>query len=161
MARTLVMSIRPAYAARIFEGTKAVELRRTRPHIDGGDVVLVYASSPVKALIGAFAVGGIISEDVAGMWKRHSSKLGVSLAEYAAYFEGVDFAYGLRVAAQVSFTPVSLESLRQSVGFRPPQSYMFWHGGLADLVPRAAEAQLRAMYAAFVAIGHAGTGIAP
>jgi predicted transcriptional regulator len=147
MARVLVMSIKPHYAERIFAGSKAVELRRTRPHVQTGDVVLVYASSPVKALIGAFAVGGVVSDDVSGLWERYSSTLGVSQEEYDDYFAGADLAHGLLVADRVNFTPVPLDALRRRASFRPPQSYMFWGRALAELVPRAARILMATMSA--------------
>jgi predicted transcriptional regulator len=145
MARVLVMSIKPRYAERIFAGSKAVELRRTRPHVAVGDLVLVYASSPVKALIGAFTIGGVVSDDVSGLWERYSSTLGVSQEEYDDYFAGAEVAHGLLVADRVNFTAVPLDTLRRRASFRPPQSYMFWDSDLERLMPPGARRQLEAL----------------
>jgi predicted transcriptional regulator len=147
MARVLVMSIKPRYADRIFAGEKTVELRRTRPRVESGDVVLVYASAPTKALVGAFAIGGVISEEVSCLWNRYSSMLGVSHKEYREYFAGTGMAHGLLVAEYVSFVPVPLSVLRRRVGFRPPQSYMFWSRGLDELVSRTARTLLESISA--------------
>ena len=40
----------------IFAGSKTVELRRVCPKISSGDLALVYVSSPVKELRGAFEI---------------------------------------------------------------------------------------------------------
>ena len=65
-------------------------------------IVVVYASSPVKSLVGAFTVGGVISEPVARMWKQHTSALGVSRKDYDDYFDGTGLAHRLLVAASVA-----------------------------------------------------------
>ena len=50
---TLLISIHPEYAKKIFEGTKRVELRRIQPKIFEDDLVVVYVTSPVKRSFGA------------------------------------------------------------------------------------------------------------
>ena len=49
----LLLSIHHKYTNMIFDGNKRVELRRVRPrHLNEGDLILVYATSPEKALLG-------------------------------------------------------------------------------------------------------------
>ncbi len=52
----LLLSMQPEYAKKIFNGEKTVELRRVRPKLIAGDLVLVCASCPQKALLGLFVV---------------------------------------------------------------------------------------------------------
>ena len=56
----VLLSIKPKYADKIFNGTKTVELRRICPKVTEGDLILVYVSSPVKALVGEFEVKKIV-----------------------------------------------------------------------------------------------------
>jgi predicted transcriptional regulator len=45
----------------IFDGNKRVELRRVRPrHLNEGDLILVYATSPEKALLGVLEVEKVV-----------------------------------------------------------------------------------------------------
>ena len=54
---SVIFSIKPRYAEKIFEGEKKVELRKTRPQrLKEGSFVLVYASSPLSILYGIFRV---------------------------------------------------------------------------------------------------------
>src|SRR5438105_780743 len=59
----LFLPIRPRWALAILEGSKRWELRTRRPSVDSGDVVVLYATSPLRAVVGSFMVGEIISGD--------------------------------------------------------------------------------------------------
>lgn len=48
----LFIAVKPEYANKLISGQKDIELRKMRPHIQPGDYVIIYASAPVKAVIG-------------------------------------------------------------------------------------------------------------
>lgn len=60
LRRVLLPSIPPRFTDSILDGTKTIELRRTRPRVAPGDPVLIYACSPVKAIVGSFVVEELI-----------------------------------------------------------------------------------------------------
>jgi predicted transcriptional regulator len=126
----LLLSIRPKYANMIFAGTKTVELRRVRPSIQAGDLVLVYVSSPTKEMQGAFRVGKTISGKPSTIWKKFGKQTGVTRTEFNAYFAGKDQAHALMIEdAWTLPTPVQLACLRkEKQGFRPPQSFHYIRG---------------------------------
>ena len=65
MKNAVLMSIRPQYATKIFDGIKTVELRRVKPKfLAEGDLIFVYVSSPVKSLVGAFTVSSITEKSL-------------------------------------------------------------------------------------------------
>jgi predicted transcriptional regulator len=134
------MSIKPTYSARIFRGEKDIELRRTVGRLAPGDLIIVYASSPVCAVVGGFVVTGMLRASFHAMWRRHRAAMGVSFAEYSSYFDGVDEANGIEIGARVEIEPVALDALRARFsGFRPPQSYMYWRGPAEDLLGASAK----------------------
>jgi predicted transcriptional regulator len=126
----LLLSIRPKYAKMIFAGTKTVELRRVRPTIQAGDLVLVYVSSPTKELQGAFRVGKTVSGKPSLMWKKFGKQTGITRKEFNTYFRGKDKAHVLRIEdAWTLPEPVRLACLRkEKQGFRPPQSFHYIRG---------------------------------
>jgi len=127
MHRVALMSIKPEYATRIFCGEKRVELRRQRPGLDPGDVVVVYATSPTRAVAGAFRVAKIVSLRPSVMWRAYGQHLGIRRAAYDEYFSGSDLAHGIEIEDVWSSEPWDLSALRRHfAGFHPPQSYMFW-----------------------------------
>ena len=123
----LLLSIRPEYAEKIFDGTKKIELRRVRPRLEEGDLVIVYASSPTKALLGAFEVERVIEKLVINLWNDVEKEAGINLKEFFNYYEGKSIGFGICVKTiQIFHPPVELERLRQEWSdFRPPQGYRY------------------------------------
>lgn len=135
MVRTILMSIKPTYSRRILAREKSFELRRTPVKLQEGDLVVVYASSPVKAVVGAFTVAGVRRDSPDRLWADHSDAFGIEEADYLDYFAGADLGHAIEVGDVVTVDPVPLHRLRERIdGFRPPQSYQWWHGELEDLV---------------------------
>lgn len=124
---TLLISVKPQFAERIFAGAKRVELRRKRPRLTGGDRVMVYVSSPTKALAGEFTVERLLHAPTADLWLAVKDAAGVTQAEFDAYYEGADEGYAIFMSDSSRLdTPIGLDRLQEIwVGFRPPQSYMY------------------------------------
>jgi predicted transcriptional regulator len=123
----LLLSIRPEYAAKIFDGSKKVELRRVKPKVAAGDSVLVYVSTPVRAMVGAFNVVGVMEGRPQVLWDRVKETAGITREQFDSYYRGATTAYGI-VVGQVRHLPepVMLYRLRELfAGFRPPQSYRY------------------------------------
>ncbi len=123
----LLLSIRPQYAERIFNGSKRIELRRTRPRVKQGDIVVIYVSSPVKAIKGAFWVDHVLEAEPDKLWGQVGLLAGIGRDEYDQYYAGAQTAFGIAVSAPWSFIkPVGLSQLRELwMGFHPPQSYRY------------------------------------
>lgn len=123
--KVLLISIRPRFADLILGGTKTVELRRIRPAVGEGDRVLLYASSPVRELIGSCTVAAVDVGSADEVWTRHGPRAGVTRAEFDSYFDGAARAVGitLREPHRVRM-PRTLTDLRERLpGFSPPQSF--------------------------------------
>lgn len=125
--RVLFLSIRPKYAGLILDGRKTVELRRVRPKVAHGDLVLLYASSPTCELVGAFTVDAVEVSSPTALWKRHGSALGVTRSQLYAYFTGTSRAVAISVKDPRRIRhPRTLADLRSQLpGFVPPQSYVY------------------------------------
>jgi len=127
MSQILLISVRPRFAAKILSGEKTVELRRVRPRIGAGDCVLIYVSSPVKALAARFVVAEVIQASPSRLWRETQSEAAVTSREFKAYFAGVSTAYAISLKqGQLLRSPVSLDAIRHAwPEFRPPQSYRY------------------------------------
>ena len=134
MVKTLLMSIKPAYSTRIFDGTKKFELRRTAVRVTPGDRVVVYASSPIQAVVGWFTVKSVVRMRPSQLWNEHHAHFGVTAKDYFDYFEGKATAHAIEVSHVRAVSPVPLSILRRRMRhFRPPQSYMTWTRKTSDL----------------------------
>ncbi len=122
----ILLSVRPQYANQIFEGKKKVELRRICPkHIKKGDLVLIYVSSPVKSLCGAFKVDKVVEKNLPELWRAVKGKAGISRKEFNQYYKGVS------VGSAIFFnnvwklpSPIELQALREERDFQPPQKQL-------------------------------------
>jgi predicted transcriptional regulator len=132
----LLVSLKPRFAEMLLDGCKSVELRRVRPAVAAGALVLLYASSPRRELVGTGRVGTVEVGSTAEVWKRHGPGTGLARPEYDAYFVGA------RVAVAISLVEVTqlrrhvpLAELRERwTGFRPPQSFRYIDALLAGAV---------------------------
>lgn len=142
----VLLSLRPAFAARILDGTKSTELRRVHARVQPGQLALLYSSSPTMALVGTALVEKVDTGAPTSLWERVRHTAGVSRAEYLSYFDGAQRAAGIWLThAKALERPLPLSELRERwPWFRPPQSYCFLRATLADprrvasLAPRAA-----------------------
>jgi predicted transcriptional regulator len=132
--RALLISIRPKFVESILAGTKTVELRRVKPRLQTGDLVVIYASGSTKGIVGAFEVEGVTSASPSVIWRKHNGGSGLEKAEFDRYFKGTDVGYAIRIGKLWRLPSIiSLGTLRERcVGFRPPQSYHYWQ--LDDLL---------------------------
>lgn len=125
--RMMILSLRPRFADAILSGRKTVELRRTEPKIRVPTLALIYASTPVRALLGTCVVTGVESYGLAALWEAHGPGSGIERGEFLDYFEGVEAGTALSLANPRRFTRrVPLVELRsRPAGFRPPQSFSY------------------------------------
>ncbi len=117
-----LLSIKPQYSSAIFEGEKRFEFRRSifsRPV----NVVVVYATAPVRKVIGEFDVRCVIGESLPSLWERTKWFAGIEEDFFFRYFEGREYGYAIEVgevrAYESPFCPV------ERLGIRPPQSFVY------------------------------------
>lgn len=124
--RALLLSLHPRFATSILDGHKSVELRRQRVAVAPGTTVVLYATSPVMALVGTARVARVDTATPAEVWKQHRADTGISRAEYDAYMDGAAQASALLLeSAERLEEPVPLAHLRAGGAFHPPQSYRY------------------------------------
>ena len=127
-SNAILMSVRPQYANKIFDGTKTVELRRIKPKTLGnGDLVFIYVSSPVKALMGAFRVASVVEKKLAPLWRMVKNDAGVTRAEFFRYYENVDSGVAIFIDdVWLLPSPIKLAQLQEEIkNFYPPQSFRY------------------------------------
>jgi predicted transcriptional regulator len=64
----VVLSIKPEYAFKIFDGTKKFEFRKSIFKNENIKSIIVYASSPVQQVIGEFEIDEVLNYDLSTLW---------------------------------------------------------------------------------------------
>lgn len=123
----LLLSIHEKYADKIFDGCKTVELRRLKPRLNMGDLVVVYVTSPRKEIVGILEVAKVVALPPDLLWKAIKSKSGLTSSEFYAYFENSPLGFAIFVRKYDYFSkPLALKVLREKwSGFSPPQGYRY------------------------------------
>jgi len=101
---TVLLSIKPEFAFKIFDGSKKYEFRKIIFKRNDVKKVVVYASSPVQQIIGEFEISEIISDTVESVWEKTSKYSGITKTVYESYFNNKSIAYAIKVGSIKKYT---------------------------------------------------------
>ena len=119
----VLLSIKPEFALKIFDGSKRYEYRRAIFKNQEVSRVIVYASDPIKQIIGEFEIEDILHEEPQSLWVKTKHHAGISEKRFFDYFTNKSKGYAIKVkATRVYDDPLPLSSFMIS---SPPQSYMY------------------------------------
>ena len=92
----VLLSIKPEFANKIFEGTKKFEFRKSifKKQVS---TVVVYASAPLQQVIGEFEIEQILYLDLETLWNITHSNSGVSKNFFFVYFEDKERGYAIEI----------------------------------------------------------------
>jgi predicted transcriptional regulator len=135
---SVLLSIKPKFAEKIFVGEKRFEFRRVMPKRDVERVV-VYASSPVCRIVGEFTVRRIMTASPEALWKLTRTHAGINKSYFDSYFQGRSEAHAFEVEEVLRYDE-PIDPRRVSRGFRAPQSFVYLKslGGFERLLRLAA-----------------------
>ncbi len=120
---TVLLSIKPEFAKKIFDGTKKFEYRKSIFKYPDVGKVIVYASSPIKKIIGEFEIAGILNDEVKSVWKETSRFSGVSKKFYLTYFKNKEKAYAIKIRSAKYYEPA--KNLSDFNIRTAPQSFVY------------------------------------
>ena len=123
----ILMSIKPKYSRLIFSGVKKYELRKTPIKARGNEVVIVYESTPTKAVVGTFKTREIMKNSPEEIWTLLKSDVGISEKEFFEYFYQKRWGYAIKIDNPKLFDrKISLQELRALYGhWNPPQNFQY------------------------------------
>ena len=81
----------------IFDGSKKYEYRKMLFKRNDINVVVIYASAPVKRVVGEFRIKDIFSESVDVLWERTKEYSGISREYYLSYFQHKNIANAIEI----------------------------------------------------------------
>ena len=119
----VILSIKPEFANKIFDGSKKYEFRRAIFKNPNVNTVLVYSSSPVKKVIGEFEIENILSHDLKTLWSLTKEFSGISSKYFYQYFGDKECGFAIKIKkARLYKIP---KCLRQDFNLLPPQSFSY------------------------------------
>lgn len=120
----VVLSIKPEFAFKIFDGSKKFEFRKAVFKDKNVKSVIVYASSPVQQVIGEFEIQAILKHDLATLWDLTKDFSGISEDFYYKYFGKKQQGFAIQIKKVRKYkTPKCLKS---DFNLLPPQSFAYF-----------------------------------
>jgi predicted transcriptional regulator len=120
---TILLSIKPEFANKIFDGSKLYEYRRVIFKNKAVSKVVVYASAPISKVIGEFEVDKVLQHEPQELWNKTKDAAGISKNYFLDYFEGKKQGYAIKVGAVTLYKDALC--LLSTYGVRPPQSFQY------------------------------------
>jgi predicted transcriptional regulator len=119
----VLLSIKPEFAFKIFEGTKRFEFRKIIFKNADIKTVVVYASSPIQQVIGEFEIDDIFSLKPDMLWKETKEFSGISEDFFFQYFADRKIAHAIKINKTRRYKkPLCI---RKHFNVVPPQSYTY------------------------------------
>ena len=119
----VLLSIKPEYVSKIFDGSKKYEYRRTIFTRSEVTRVVVYVSHPIKRIIGEFEIGGILYDEPHSLWALTKQYAGINKTRFFDYFRDRAKGYAIEIKSTRTYDePLLQSSLMIS---SPPQSFIY------------------------------------
>lgn len=134
--KNVIISIKPEYALKIISGEKTIELRRKFPvdHISGG-VALIYASSPIKEIIGYAVIESVNKLPISTIWKKYHKQACVEKSFFHSYFDGLENGFALQLRQPVELVErLDRRRMEEEFYLTAPQSFRYVSDKVLDCV---------------------------
>lgn len=121
----IIMSIQPKYANLLLQREKEIEFRKKFPELEPGTRVVLYASSPVCAVVGTCVVEEVRRLPLAQLWRLAKGVPGESREEFLGYYDGCEEGTAIFVTRVGRVDKIELEELRRRYDLEPPMSWRY------------------------------------
>lgn len=119
---SILLSIKPEYAEKIFAGEKQFEFRRLIANKQPKKIV-IYMTAPYSKVFGEVIVEKIIKKSPMALWKNTKKAAGISYSKFMEYFRGCETAYAYCLGKVKKYrSPKKLEEYGISAA---PQSFVY------------------------------------
>lgn len=124
MKNRILFSIHPEFADAILSGKKKVEFRRVIFRKVDIKEVVIYATHPVRRVVGRFEIDEVLTAEPGVLWKQTKDIGGVTREKFDNYFLGKNIGFGIKIKNPVRF--VNSQPLSKYVTSNtPPQSFCY------------------------------------
>lgn len=120
----VVLSIKPEFAFKIFDGTKKFEFRKAIFKNKDIKTVIVYASSPVQQVIGEFEIEKIINKEINALWELTQDFSGITEDYFYQYFANRVDGFAIQIKKTKKYRQP--KCLRTDYNLVPPQSFAYY-----------------------------------
>ena len=130
IGQVALLPIYPRYARLILTGEKRIEFRKVRFRNQVSHIIM-YASSPVRKIVGYFSVVRINEGAPDELWARYHSSAGLRRDEFERYYALCSRGVAVEIGSVFALpNPVPLARLGKSLA--PPQGFTYLSAGALE-----------------------------
>lgn len=121
----ILLSIKPKYAQKIFNGEKRYEYRKRLFKRNDIDSIIVYVTKPVGKVVGEFEIDEILEDNPMAIWEKTKQYSGISEKDYLKYFQDNEKGFAISIKNTTIYKrPLELTELSSTIK-SAPQSFMY------------------------------------
>ena len=120
----VVLSIKPEFAYKIFDGSKKFEFRKRVFKNLEVQTVVVYSTMPVGKIIGEFSIKNIHQDSPKIIWRKTKRFSGIDEIFFNEYYDGRDTAVAIEVDNPILYKE-PINPKEKFTNFTAPQSFMY------------------------------------
>ena len=120
----VLLSIKPKYVEAITDGNKKYDFRKVIFKNKDVDKVYIYATAPVKKIVGSFIIGDIAKDSPEELWNQFKEFSGINDSEFFCYFRGCDTGFAIKIE-ELDLFKDPIDPREQFHNFVPPQSFCY------------------------------------
>lgn len=123
----IILSLYPKNIEKIASGIKKFEFRRSIYKNSSVKKAYIYATSPVKKIVGYFEIVQVISGTPEQIWKKCGEFSGTTKESLMKYFEGKNTVYALEID-DFKYLQNPIDPKGYINNFYPPQFFQYVDG---------------------------------
>lgn len=124
MSMKALLSIKPQYVEKIFNGEKRFEYRKVIFANKNIKTVVVYSTMPIGKIVGEFSIDEILEFSPSELWEVTKDFAGIDKQFYDEYFEGKKKAFAIKIKKATLYKiPINPYGLEEK--FTAPQSFLY------------------------------------
>ena len=127
---SVLLSIKPKYVKEIENGSKMYEFRKSIFKKEINEI-LVYASAPVKKIVGKIYIENVIEATPQYLWAKCKQYAGINEKDFFEYFNGKSKGYAIKIKKYEIFNK-PINPYKENSNFTAPQSFAY----LANVLPK-------------------------
>jgi type I restriction enzyme S subunit len=125
----VLLSIKPKYVDAIFRREKEYEFRKIIFKNKSIKNIYMYSTSPIKRIVGSFAMRNIICDSPENLWRKFRDYSGLNDKEFFNYFGKREKGFAIEIGIIKKFE-IPIDPKVAIPGFMPPLSFCYLYSNL-------------------------------
>ncbi|MED4013783.1 ASCH domain-containing protein [Priestia aryabhattai] len=120
----ILLSIKPEFVEKIFNGEKQYEYRRSIFKNKDVDTIIVYSTKPEGKIVGELLIDKVLNHNVESLWEITEKFSGISYEFFKQYFRDKEMGYAIKIKKAIKYeTPISPHERFEN--FKAPQFFYY------------------------------------